>query len=294
MSGSEGIVRIKGDTSDLDKKLEGSAEKMRKIGEHGERAGRHARTFGEQWEHANGTLTRTLAHSLALTHLLGKAAGSMKEIADESAKTSAAIGGAAIDRDVAAKRLGLTSDQAAGAVGGSGAANTEDRNKFFSSLADMKSGRGRGKLTPDQAFRLQSAFNSGLYSESELKDIASRGAFEEIDVGGRLAGLGEEAGAEYDTKVSIQDAASRKETAEAGRSAAGRRTRRGDAEISAWAAAHPYLDKGRTALGELPFGLGEMFTGINTSMSRMANSNEEIRDHAATEASKPTLAPGAE
>ncbi len=291
---SEGVIKIKGDNTQLDAATAKSVEGMKRLGEHAGRAQRHVKTFGDAWEHANGNMTRTLAHSLALTHVLGKIAGTMKEIQDESAKTSAAIGGTAVNRSLAAQRLGLSNEQGAAAVGGAGAATSEERNKFFASLPEMTTGRGHQKLTTQQGFRLQSAFNSKMYSADELRDIAARGAFDEIDVAGRYGRLDETGRAEIDTQAATYASSTKKEQAEEERAAAGRRVRRGDAEIDAWAAAHPGLNKARTALGGLPFGLGEMFTGINTTMSRVANSNEEMAKDTKREANKPTLAPGAE
>lgn len=288
---SEGVIKIKGDTSELIAALDKAGVKFDVLAKGAERATRHSKSFGEAWEHANGTLTRTLAHSLALTHVLGTVAGAMKEVADESAKISEKVGGAALDRDLAAKKLGIGSDQAAQLVKGYGAASIADRNKFFGEMGDMKVGRLKRAPTSREAAMLQSAFNSGLYKEHELKDIAERGAFDELNVAGRLGSLGETARAEYNTRV---DLASQEEGGEEARLAAGRRTRRADAKLAVWAGENPYLDKLRTAPGELPFGVGKAYTAINTTIARMVNSTEEQTDLIRKDSSKPTLAPGSE
>jgi hypothetical protein len=289
MSDSEGVIRIKGDNSDLDGKTAKSVEAMKQLGQHAQRAHGHARSFGEAMGHANQHLERSLIRGLSLAHVIKAAAEAAKEFQDEAAKASKSVGGSALKRDIAAKQLGLSSDQAEAAVSGSGAATAEERNSFFASLGAMKTGRGKQPLTQQQAFQLQSAFNSGLYSEDELKKIAETGDYSSINVGGRLAALGSDAQKEYRTRSVEYEA---KERAEGIRSKSGYQTRAADAAIDARNAEHPFVGAVQGFVGKATSVVGG--DSLITVGDRLLQKTEEQTDLIRKDANKPTLAPGAE
>ncbi len=286
---SEGIIKIKGDNTQLDAATAKSVEKMKELGRHAGAAGGHAKSFGEAMGHANQHLERSLIRGLSLAHVMKAAAEAAKEFQDESSKASKSVGGNALKRDLAAKELGLTSAQAQAAVSGGGAASAEERNSFFSSLGSLKAGRGKQPLTQQQAFQLQTAYNSGLYSEDELKKIAESGDFSKIDVGGRLASLGEDAQKEYRTRSIEYEA---KERAEGIRSKGGYQTRAADAAIDARNAEHPFVGALQGFVGKATSVVGG--GDIITVGDRLLQKTEEQTDLIRKDANKPTLAPGAE
>ncbi len=286
---SEGVIKIKGDNTQLDAATAKSIESMKQLGQHAGRAGGHAKTFGEAMSHANTHLERSLIRGLSLAHVMKEAAAAAKEFQDEAARASKSVGGNALKRDLAAKDLGMTSDQAAQAVSGNGAASAEERNSFFASLAGMKSGRGKQALTQQQAFKLQSAFNSGAYSEEELKKIAETGDFDKIDVGGRLAGLGEDARKELATRSREYSA---KERAEEIRSKSGYKTRAADADIDLRNAEHPIIGGLQTFVKKATEVVGG--ESLVTVGDRLLQKTDEQTDLIRKDSNKPTLAPGAE
>jgi hypothetical protein len=285
---SEGVIKIKGDTADFDGKIEKSIGKAKELGRHTQQAAGHAKSFGDAWSHANTHLERSLLRGITIAHVFREAAAAAKEFQDESARASKSVGGNALKRDLAAKQLGMTSDQAESAVSGGGAATADERNSFFASLGDLKVGRGKRALTTQEAFRLQSARNSGLYDDDELKKIAESGDLSQIDVGGRLAGLGEKARAEYNTK-SIEYAGT--ERADEARYKSGFATRAADAAINARNAEHPVAGAFQGFVGAATSAVGGK--DIITVFDRIANNTEVMADDA-KKPSAPSLAPGAE
>jgi hypothetical protein len=289
MADNEGVIKIKGDTSDLDRKLEKSKESMKGLAQHAEKAHGHSKSFGEAWSHANRHMEHALLRGISIAHVVKEAAEAMKEFQDEAAKASKSIGGMAIERDIAAKKLGLTNEQAEAAVGGAGAATAEERNKFFSSLGDAKVGRGKLPITKEQAFKLQSAFNSGLYKEDELKEIMQKGTIDEINVGGRLASLSPTARAEYNTRAAEYEG---KERAEAARAPGGFAVRQADAIIEARNAEHPIIGALQSFASKATSPVGG--DAIIKTFDRMAQHLEDQTEMMKSETERPTLAPGAE
>jgi hypothetical protein len=285
---SEGVIKIKGDTADFDGKIEKSIAKTKQLGQHTQTAAGHAKSFGDAWSHANTHLERSLLRGITIAHVFREAAAAAKEFQDESAKASKSVGGNALKRDLAARQLGLSSEQAEAAVGGAGAATADERNSFFASLADIKVGRGKRALTTQEAFRLQSARNSGLYDDDELKKIAESGDLSKIDVAGRLGGLGEAARAEYNTR-SIEYSAG--ERAEEARYKKGFGTRAADATINARNAEHPIAGAFQSFVGAATSAVGGK--DVITVFDRIAN-NTDVMAGEASKPSEPTLAPGAE
>ncbi len=286
---SEGVIKIKGDNTQLDAATAKSVEKMKQLGHHAGQAGGHAKTFGQAMEHANQHLERSLVRGLSLAHVMREAAAAAKEYQDEAAKASKSVGGSALKRDLAAKDLGLSSADAAAAVSGAGAASADERNGFFASLSGMKAGRAKQALTRQQVFQLQSAYNSGVYSEEELKKITEEGDCSKLDVGGRMAGLGEDARAELQTRSTEYQ---KKTQAEEIRARSGYQTRSADAAIDLRNAEHPIIGGLQSFAGKATSLIGG--DSLITVGDRLLQKTEEQTDLIRDSANKPTLAPGAE
>lgn len=208
---SEGELTLKGNASHLDATIKQSTENAKKLGEHAGRAAGHAKTFGQAMEHTNKQLERSLIHGVSLAHVMREVAAAVRETQDESAKAAKNIGDITIKRDQAARRLGLSDTQAKGFFGGEGTTSQEERVKFGGKLSEMKAGRAHRPLTSAEQFKVQSAFNSGLISEDEIRKAVEEDRIDELNVGKAYGGLSEEGKSAYNRNAQHQSVLERVE-----------------------------------------------------------------------------------
>lgn len=238
MSSNEGVIKLKGDNSQLDGATEKSARNFEKLGQHASRANGHAKSFGEQWQHANTHLIRTIAHGTSIVAVLERAVEFMTELQEKAKEASKAVGEISVSRDRTASALGISNEQAKGLVGGDSPVSLEDRTKFFSSLATKKFGRGKQKLTVQQAAQVQSAFNSGLYGEGEIDQAIERGDLNPLShAGDRFNALSEESRSAIATSRYVNR---QKEAAEDARAGSGNLLRAAEASFERQAAESPF------------------------------------------------------
>ncbi len=245
---SEGVIKLKGDNSQLDAATEKSKLNFEKLGQHASKANGHAKSFGEQWQHANGHMIRTIAHGVSIVAVLERAVEHMVELQEKAKDASKAVGEISVSRDRAASALGISNRQAEGLVGGDSPVSLEDRTKFFASLATKKFGRAKQKLTPQQTAVAQSAYNSGLYQEGEIDQAFEKGDLGPLGhAGERFNALSPESRAALATDRYVN---AQKEAAEQARSGRGNYYRAAEANFDLDTARHPFSVK--SVLSGLP------------------------------------------
>lgn len=290
---SEGVIKIKGDTSDLDQKVNKSTEGMSKLGRATDQAVGKTKSFGEAWQQANGRMIQSVANGLAVAKAVSLAAEAMKEFGDEAAKASRTVGDISISKGVLGRRLGLSGADTDQLLGGIGTTTTEQRVKFAESLAGEKQiGRGRPrKLTREELFQAQRLYNSGLYEASEINDALTSGTLGSMSLEAGFEALGAEGQDAYRAKV-VE--VSRAREAQDIRAQSGLGVRYADAERDVFRANNPFYTGVVGAAGRLPLiggGVESAVVGIERALlGALTEQTQIMRD----DASRPTVAPGAE
>ncbi len=300
---SEGVIKLKGDNSQLDSATEKSKLNFEKLGQHASKANHHAKTFGEQWMHANASMLRTVAHGSSIVAVLERAVEFMTELQTKAKEASKAVGSIAVSRDIAANKLGFSNEEAAGITGGASPVSLEDRTKFFSGLADRKFGRGKSPLTKEQAARVQQAYNSGLYSESEISQAVESGDLSKLmQSGAREAGLSRESRAARATDIYVNQ---QRDTAEEARAHSGNLYRAAEASFDRQAAENPFgvasiggsLDLGPLKVGTVAKGLYGIQAALGVGRNEASGLKAQLEEQTnimEREARRPTVGKPAE
>lgn len=207
---SEGVIRIKGDTKELISSLEKAGVKFQQLGQHAERAVGHSKSFGQAWEHANNRMIRTVAHATSIGGAIHLAVEAMKEFQEASTKASETLDSAAIKRERAAHKIGISPLQAEGLVSGDSIRSKAEREAYFAKSSDAIHGKQRMKRIAQR----QSAFNAG-YSEEEISQAEKHGGLSKLTSGAFYGSLSEEGKGAYDTEVDIRRAEDQAEESEA-------------------------------------------------------------------------------
>jgi hypothetical protein len=179
--GNDGVIKIKGDNTHLDKTTEKSVENMKQLGRHASAAHGHAKTFGQAWEHANQHMARTAIHAISIGGALHTAVHLLEEFQNQAEEASKKVGEIGLQTASIAGRLGLQPDKLEAYTGGASPIARKDRLAFAGHLADKETvGRSRRKVTETEYARSQALFNSGLFDQKEIEYALDHGTLDAL------------------------------------------------------------------------------------------------------------------
>ena len=206
-------VVIKGDASQLVKEAEKGKAAVENVGKAGAGA-------AGQFQKMAGELGKNVARALALKMALKEAFEAFKIYQEASAKANKDSGKSAVERDLAAARLGLSSSEAAAIT--SGGNRTRDESLGF--LSSLASGDNAKMLDKQGVFRANALFNSGLFSQEEVMEAAKGGRLESLfaESGTRSAALSPRAAQELSVRAQERAFADRAAAADDARDAGAR------------------------------------------------------------------------
>lgn len=160
------------------------------------KVGTEAKGVGKAMEQWGGGLAKSLIGVGALVGMIRGAAAALKEANAATAAASKTVGGGALDRGMAANRLGITGAQAE-AFTSPGRRSREEQTALLSALASG------GKLDTQSVARATELFGSGVFSQEEIVEAARSGGLGALrgQMGAREGNLTATARGELDSRT---------------------------------------------------------------------------------------------
>lgn len=274
MAESSAKIVFRGDAKHAIGEAKKVQDETKKIGKEGAGASAQFRQMGTE-------LAKAVGRALALKVALGAAVQGVKEYQTAAASASRKTGASIVERDLAAGKLGLTSGDAEGIVGGTGARSRDELTSFITNLG---SGDNAKRMDRQSTFRAAELYGSGLFSESEVIDAAKNGRLDQLrsEYGKREAALSSEGRRELSIRSAENGLASRQFAADSQR---GTEQRLAEARYAAQAAESPMA---AAVVNNLPGGVGA------TVAQALQTALDNQTDRLLVESRQPTLAPGAD
>ncbi len=278
MAESSAKITIRGDAKHLINEAKRGEESVRKIGTAG-------KTAGEQMGQMTREIGKTLGKALLLKAAIAGVAQEANKVAAASAGASRTVGKSALDRDMLAGKLGISSAKASAFVGGQGARSRDEMQGLLAGLADADV---RGGLSEQTLFRAQAAFQSGVVGQGEIIDAAKRGNIDSLlaEIPGRTAALSDESRRELAVRQEENSLSAGAQDAQARR---GTGNRLAEARIEARDAANPVAAglKGAVKSATGLVGGDAFIDAFDTALNRQTSDLVRLQR-------TPTLAPGSD
>lgn len=200
---NEGVIKIKGDNTHLDKKTEDSVQNMKRLGKHTSEAHGHAKSFGQAWEHANQHMARTAIHAISIGGALHTAVHLLEEFQNQAEEASKKVGEIALQTAGIAGRTGISSEKIEAYTGGRSPLARKDRLAYAESLSERETvGRTRRKVTEKEFALATSLRNTDLFTSKEIDYALDHGTLWSLaqEMGERQAKLTPKQAEEIETK----------------------------------------------------------------------------------------------
>lgn len=159
------------------------------------KVGAEAKGVGKAMEQWGGGLAKSLLGVGALVGMIRGAAAALKEANAVAVAASKTAGGGALDRGMAANRLGITGAQAE-------VYTTPGRRSRDEQTALLTALSAGGKLDGTSVARATELFGSGVFSQEEIVEGARSGRLDALrgEMGDRLGNLSDGARGELDAR----------------------------------------------------------------------------------------------
>ncbi len=196
MAENEGVIKFRGDATQLEAELNKISGGMIQAGKHADSlSDKVARKVG-------GGLTSATAKALSLVAALKGIADQYEKIRDEKINASRTVGESELAAQVAGSRLGIGGAAATSLLAGPGTKTLSERASFLTNLANRSSDKDyAGKLDLGTLAQATGLSNSGLFTDDELQDAIKNGTVGELSLASREAELRGGGRKEYRTQA---------------------------------------------------------------------------------------------
>jgi hypothetical protein len=164
----------------------------KKAGDELKKAARAGGSIGDEFEKMPGKIAKTVVGVGALLRAVAAVSQELNKVQTQAADANRQSGGAALDRDIAGARLGLTSTQSQ-ALSTPGARSTQEMDQMLGSMVGLK-GPGGGAIDQQSVFRAAQLYRGGGFDRDEIVEALRNGTLDDLQkqAGDRVAGFGQE------------------------------------------------------------------------------------------------------